>query len=228
MISSLPSGEQIAEMQISLAGLFSLSPDFTGYIRTEIENTDGCLLVENGKPVAGSYIAGDLKLSGSDAYRAMLKKERMKCILNTYRPEELESAKAAIDDNFVISEDADRTEIKGDSILSPETLLSVMRQPGVIAASVFFEGFALQSAGDADFEHVAAVSEDLVRTGAKMTDDLMMGELNQLLLETDEGKLIVTPARDLFICILAEKDANLGLIRLALQKIRYDLNEENS
>lgn len=225
MNPGLPPGERIAAMQISLARLFELSPDFTGYIKTEIPDGSGFLLVENGKPIAGGFIAGDMKFSGMDAFEAMLKEDSVDCILNAYKPDELEAAKTEIMDDFGISENNEEKEVVGDSVLSPETLQSVMRQPGVKGVSVIFEGFALQSIGDADFEHVAAVAEDLVRAGSKMTEDLMMGDLNQLLLETHKGKLIVTPVNELFICVLAKTEANLGLIRLALQTIKYDLGE---
>jgi len=226
MNPGLPPGERIAAMQISLARLFEFSPDFTGYVKAEVANGGGFLLVEKGKPIAGGFIAGDLKLSGRDAYKIMLKENTVNCILSAYTPEELELAKTEIMDDFGIpEEEEEEKEVIGDSVLSPETLQSVMRQPGVRGVSVFFEGFALQSVGDADFEHVAAVAEDLVRAGSKITEDLMMGDLNQLLLETPEGKLIVTPVNELFICVLADTNANLGLIRLALQTIKYDLSE---
>jgi len=87
---------------------------------------------------------------------------------------------------------------------------------GLIAVSVFHEGFAIQSLGSADFEYVAAVAEDLLRAGIHITADMEMGGLSQMILETPEGKLIIAPYGDLSICILAKPDANLGLIRLSI------------
>lgn len=59
--------------------------------------------------------------------------------------------------------------------MSAECLEQVARQPGVIAVSVFHEGFALQSLGSADFDQVAAVAEDLLRAGTRITGDMEMG-----------------------------------------------------
>ena len=228
MNPGLPAGERIAAMQVSLARLLDLIPDFTGYVNADIENGGGFLLVEKGKPIAGGFISGDIKYYGQDAYEAMLKEEMINCIINAYTTVDLAEAKAEITEEFGIHEEEKENEVQGKSILSAETLSAVMRQPGVRAVSVIFEGFALQSVGDADFEHVAAVTEDLVRAGTKMTGDLMMGTLDQMLLETPGGKLIVAPVEELFICILAETNANLGLIRLALQAIKYDTEKREA
>jgi predicted regulator of Ras-like GTPase activity (Roadblock/LC7/MglB family) len=39
-----------------------------------------------------------------------------------------------------------------------------------------------------------------------------------MILETPAGKLIIAPYGDLALCILAEPDANLGLIRLSMRR----------
>ncbi|MBP2134491.1 putative regulator of Ras-like GTPase activity (Roadblock/LC7/MglB family) [Methanomicrobium sp. W14] len=225
MSSGLPEGEKIAAVQISPDRLSGFITNFSGCVRTERDDRKGFLLVEKGKPVAAAYTSGGRDFSGNSAYEMILDEVLLDCILNAYTEEELETAKSGLKSDFLVSEEEMTPGKKGD-ILSPDTLSSVMRQPGVIAVSVIFEGFALQSLGDADFEHVAAVTEDLVRAGSKITGDLMMGSLNQLLLETPNGKLIVAPVNELYICVLAEKNANLGLIRLALQSVRYDNSED--
>ena len=74
--------------------------------------------------------------------------------------------------------------------------------------------------GDGDFEHVAAIAEDLLRAGAKISDDLEIGILEQIILETPEGKCILAPFGDLFLVALTETDANLGLIRLAIKGVQ--------
>ncbi|MBN2734353.1 MAG: roadblock/LC7 domain-containing protein [Methanomicrobiaceae archaeon] len=222
MNPALPQGERIATMQIPLERLFDLAPGFTGCVKAEMPEGGGFLLVEDGKPVAGGFISGALKLTGKEAYQAMLKDGAVNCVLDKYTPDELETAKEKLMSDFSITENE-----KSYDILSHETLQNLMRQPGVLAVSIFFEGFAIHSAGEADFEHVAAVAEDLVRAGARITDDLMMGGLSQLLLETPRGKLIIAPVKELFICVLAETDANIGLIRLALQAIKYNMEERS-
>lgn len=234
MKKSLFAGERIAKMQISLTGLSELMPDFTGYINIETDKGAGFVLFETGRPVSAGFFSGEENFSKSPAYEALLETGVLDLTVYKYTSDEIISAKAETFDEFGITdsesvEENDEESIdsvkKQKDILKESTLNSVMRQPGVRAVSVIFEGFALQSVGDADFEHVAAVTEDLVRAGSKMTSDLMLGRLNQLLLETDEGKLIVAPANELFICVLAENTANLGLIRLSLQAIQYDAGD---
>lgn len=234
MKKSLFAGERIAKMQISLTGLSELMPDFTGYINIETDTGAGFVLFETGRPVSAGFFSGEENFSKRPAYEALLESGVLDITVYKYTSDEIISAKAETFDEFGITdsesvEENDEESIdsvkKQKDILKESTLNSVMRQPGVRAVSVIFEGFALQSVGDADFEHVAAVTEDLVRAGSKMTSDLMLGRLNQLLLETDEGKLIVAPANELFICVLAENTANLGLIRLSLQAIQYDAGD---
>ncbi len=108
--------------------------------------------------------------------------------------------------------------------LDRKTLKKIKNLNGVIAVSAFFEGFPIQCIGDADFEHVAASAEDLMRAGAKIAKDLKIGSLDQLILETDENKFIIAPCGDLFVCIFTTADAHLGLIRVVLKSIQSELS----
>jgi predicted regulator of Ras-like GTPase activity (Roadblock/LC7/MglB family) len=98
----------------------------------------------------------------------------------------------------------------------------ILKQPGVIAVSTFFDGFAVQSAGRADFEQVAANAEDLFRAGKKIAREIDIGPLNQIILETGKGKLIIAPYGDLNVCIFTKPDANLGLIRVAIKSMQVE------
>jgi predicted regulator of Ras-like GTPase activity (Roadblock/LC7/MglB family) len=102
-------------------------------------------------------------------------------------------------------------------LIDEKMIQKILKQPGVIAVSTFFEGFAVQSAGRADFEQVAANAEDLFRAGKKIAQEIDIGPLNQIILETGKGKLIIAPHGDLNVCIFTEPDANLGLIRVAIR-----------
>jgi predicted regulator of Ras-like GTPase activity (Roadblock/LC7/MglB family) len=108
--------------------------------------------------------------------------------------------------------------------LERKTLKKIKNLTGVIAVSAFFEGFPIQCIGDADFEHVAASAEDLMRAGTKIAKDLKIGELDQMILETDENKFIIAPCGDLFVCIFTTADAHLGLIRVVLKSIQSELS----
>jgi predicted regulator of Ras-like GTPase activity (Roadblock/LC7/MglB family) len=105
-------------------------------------------------------------------------------------------------------------------LLDERMIQKILKQPGVIAVSTFFEGFAVQSAGRADFEKVAANAEDLFRAGKKIAREIDIGPLNQIILETGKGKLVIAPYGDLNVCVFTEPDANLGLIRVAIKSMQ--------
>jgi predicted regulator of Ras-like GTPase activity (Roadblock/LC7/MglB family) len=106
--------------------------------------------------------------------------------------------------------------------LDQSKLKKILSQPGVIAVSAFFEGFPVQSMGDADFEHVAASAEDFMRAGVKIAEDMKAGPLEQMILETAENKFIIAPCGDLFLCVFTTADTQLGLIRVVLKNIQSE------
>jgi predicted regulator of Ras-like GTPase activity (Roadblock/LC7/MglB family) len=107
-------------------------------------------------------------------------------------------------------------------LLDEAKMEKIMRQPGVIAVSVFQEGFAVQSVGKADFDQVAANAEDLLRAGTKIASDIHIGTLHQIILESAGGKLIISPYGDLNLCVFTDADANLGLIRVAIRSLQAE------
>jgi predicted regulator of Ras-like GTPase activity (Roadblock/LC7/MglB family) len=109
---------------------------------------------------------------------------------------------------------------KVSHLLEDKKLLCIQKQPGVLAVTTFFEGFAVKSVGSEDFEQVAAVAEDFMRAGEKMAGDMKMGALGQIILEAGERKCIIVPYGDLFLCLYTRADANLGLIRLAIRNLQ--------
>lgn len=104
-------------------------------------------------------------------------------------------------------------------------LTKILSQPGVIAVSAFYEGFPVQSIGNADFEHVAATAEDFMRAGVKIARDMNAGPLEQMILETAENKFIVAPCGDLFLCVFTTADTQLGLIRVVLKSIQCETTQ---
>lgn len=108
------------------------------------------------------------------------------------------------------------------AFLDQSTLKKILSQPGVIAVSAFFEGFPVQSMGDADFEHVAASAEDFMRAGVKIAEEMSAGPLEQMILETAENKFIIAPCGDLFLCVFTTADTQLGLIRVVIKSIQSE------
>ncbi|NTW92112.1 MAG: hypothetical protein HGA40_01540 [Methanoregulaceae archaeon] len=105
-------------------------------------------------------------------------------------------------------------------LLDEKRLNVIRRQPGVLSVIAFDEGFPVKSLGGADFEQVAAIAEDFLRTGERVTSDMRMGVLNQITLEGREKKCIIVPYGDLSLCLITTPDANLGLIRLAIRHLQ--------
>lgn len=108
------------------------------------------------------------------------------------------------------------------AFLDQGTLKKILSQPGVIAVSAFFEGFPVQSMGDADFEHVAASAEDFMRAGVKIAEEMSVGPLEQMILETTENKFIIAPCGDLFLCVFTTADTQLGMIRVVIKSIQSE------
>ncbi|HEX3001667.1 MAG TPA: roadblock/LC7 domain-containing protein [Methanoregula sp.] len=109
-------------------------------------------------------------------------------------------------------------------LLDEARLMKIQSQPGVIAVSAFYEGFPVQSVGNGDFEHVAALAEDFFRAGTKIARDMGIGSVDQLILETAGNKCIIAPCGDLSLCILTTADAQLGLIRVVLRSIQKEVS----
>ncbi|HPD74594.1 MAG TPA: roadblock/LC7 domain-containing protein [Methanoregulaceae archaeon] len=111
--------------------------------------------------------------------------------------------------------------------LDENRLKKMLSLYGIVAISTFYEGFAVQSLGDADFEHVAALAEDLLRAGIKIIREMKIGTLSQLILETGTNKIIIAPCGDLYLCVFARKDAQLGMLRVAIKNLQLELSENS-
>jgi len=111
-------------------------------------------------------------------------------------------------------------EFRDSNLLENAYLESIRTQPGVLAVIAFYEGFAVKFIGSGDFEKVAAVAEDFLRSGQKIVSDLNMGGLDQITLEAGEKKCIVAPYGDLCLCLITTGDVNLGLIRIMIRLLQ--------
>lgn len=105
-------------------------------------------------------------------------------------------------------------------LLDDNRLQVIQRQPGVLAVLAFYEGFPVKSVGNGDFEQVAAIAEDFLRAGERITTDMRLGVLDQITLEAGEKKCIIVPYGDLSLCMITRAGANLGLIRLAIRHLQ--------
>jgi predicted regulator of Ras-like GTPase activity (Roadblock/LC7/MglB family) len=217
---------------------------FRGLVEAETLSGHGFILNDNGKMVGAYFKDTEGFFRGKSALLQMLMESTGSFdspqTFNIRKYTEAEFSRAVqlcIDEGLLINETVpfmdshcfDRkinevSEIAGP--LDENALKKIKNLAGVIAVAAFFEGFSIQSIGDADFEHVTASAEDLVRAGTKIARDLNIGSLDQMILETDENKFIIVPCGDLFLCVFTTADAHLGLIRVVLKNIQSEISGE--
>lgn len=70
---------------------------------------------------------------------------------------------------------------------------------------------------------VAALAASLFRRTAQASDTAQFGRLTTLQLEADEGHVIAVDAGELILVVVAERDAQLGLVRLEAHRAAESL-----
>ena len=95
---------------------------------------------------------------------------------------------------------------------------AVVRRDGLIITHNLPEGV--------DPKTTAAMTAAIVGTSEMATVQLGQGRFEQALIESDQGKLVSTGAGDQALVIaLAYRDANLGLVLMALQRAARKVDE---
>lgn len=220
--------------------------DFRGAVEIRTPSGTGFILVNNGKLQAAMFRTAGESYKGSGALSSMTADSGDENGIQTfhlrkYNDVEFERALQICTDSGLLvtggessapeETPADTPPVTEDQepagspreYLDQSKLQKILSQPGVIAVSAFFEGFPVQSMGDADFEHVAASAEDFMRAGVKIAEEMKAGPLEQMILETSEHKFIIAPCGDLFLCVFTTADTQLGLIRVVLRSIQSEL-----
>ena len=217
-------------------GLIETLMDFRGAIEIDTASGHGFIITENGKLVAAYFRNGEGAFRGKAALSHMITGSTENAdapqsfTLRKYSDAEFaQSLEVSGNENILITEpvhSAVRSLAAPGKVpgLDEAKLKKIAGQPGVIAVSAFFEGFPIQSMGNADFEHVAALAEDLMRAGTKIAQEMKIGLLDQLILETAENKFIIAPCGDLYLCVFTTADAQLGLIRVTLKSIQQEID----
>lgn len=236
----LPDGKTFGSMTAPLTEVLPFTEAFHAIVRVRTDDGEGFVLSDEGRAVAAWSCERGQELRGETALAHLLAAVSLSCELSRYG-----------DDEYAVALERCRHEAyliggvgpeKGETVpeapcavsagstpagsavpeLNEESLHRILSQPGVVAVSAFYEGFAVQSAGATDFDRIAAVSEDFLRAGLKIANDMEMGDLDEIILETPGGKLIIAPFGDLSLCVLTTANANLGLVRVALRSIRWE------
>jgi predicted regulator of Ras-like GTPase activity (Roadblock/LC7/MglB family) len=207
---------------------------FRGAIEIDTYQGHGFILTDTGTLVAAYFKDASGSFRGKAALEHMGTAQsedsgyRQTFSLRVYNDDEFKRAVAiSEDEGLVLSEQKKGSIAQLPNLLDETKLKKILTLPGVVAISTFFEGFSVQSMGDADFEHVAALAEDLLRAGIKITREMEIGNLEELILETAANKIIIAPCGDLFLCVFTQNDAQLGLLRLAITNLQTDLQKES-
>lgn len=205
--------------------------EFKGVVEIDTLVGQGFLLTNHGTLVAAYFkdVSGSFK--GKPALDQMSTVQsdeagyRQTFRLRVYGEDEFQKAVELCDhEGLMLAEQETGPSGFLPQLLDETKLKKMLALPGVIAISSFFEGFSVQSLGAADFEHVAALAEDLLRAGFKIAREMEIGDPDQLTLETATNKIIISPCGDLFLCVFTRKDAQLGLIRMAIKNLQSDLS----
>jgi len=218
---------------------------FVGAIEIETGSGHGFLLTEKGKLISAYFHSEQGVFKGREALSHMTMDsdgtEEQTFSLRKYNPQEFSLAvRISGEEKLLLSGDepvlpeeappvtpaaakSSAAPAVPPKLLDETRLRKILSQPGVIAVSAFFEGFPVQSMGNADFEHVAASAEDFWRAGMKIAQEMKIGNLDQLILETAQNKFIIAPCGDLHLCIFTTPEAQLGLIRVVLKSIQKEI-----
>ncbi len=223
---NLPDGRPVAESTATVSDLLKdYGQQFKGcayiYRHEQGPGSAGYILLDNGTVLAASLSSQGINLNQLDALHRMmtlvdvrskiveLSDDEIQTILRE-NPEAAINAVRGAPKKPVPTVAKEKAEY--DSILSLLTSL-----PGVVAAALVADGLPVFQHGDADFEHIAAATEDMVRIGSRITGELQLGATDEIILETPGYKAIIAPVSDMFLCVLTKGEANLGLIRLNIR-----------
>lgn len=88
---------------------------------------------------------------------------------------------------------------------------AVLSTDGLIMASML--------PGDLDEDRVGAMSAAMLSLGERISNELMRGELEQVLIKGDLGYVLMTHAgKDAVVTVIAKPDTRLGLIFLDIRR----------
>ena len=204
---------------------------FCGAIEITTASGHGFILTDNGRLISAYFRRGGSVFRGKEALAHLSldagdNDTSQSFSLHRYNPDELAQAVRISEEERLLlagtvpesppaGTPVEKTTNTDPRLLDESKLKKILSLPGVIAVSAFFEGFPVQSIGDADFEHVAASAEDFTRAGTRIAQEMNIGYLDQLILETPSNKFIIAPCADLFLCVFTRADAQLGLILIS-------------
>lgn len=229
---NLPQGRRVAESTATISDLLKeYSLRFKGSINVRRQeqglSSEGFILLYEGTVLGAAFSSQGINLYQLNALDQMMSLHGMTAEILEMTDDEIKSAieatpavaiKAA---GAIAEQPIPKVKSTGeyDQILSLLTSL-----PGVSASALVADGLPVFQHGICDFEHIAAATEDMVRSGSRISAELQLGPTDQIILETPTHKVIIAPVSDMFLCVLAGHDTNLGLIRLNIKNLQMTYN----
>ena len=244
----LPYGNFIAETKKPIPEVLrEYSKNFRGCIHVfRMEDgraSEGFILIEDSNVLASAYnMLSTITLYQMNALERMLSLKETRLKVYSYSEKEKSQLLESYPDAVIVGqvkkdekpEDAqyEEADVSDDPVekqaVPYESMLStVLLLPGVVAAALVADGFPIFQKGEqqVDFEHIAVATEDIVRSGTRIATELQLGSTEQIILETPEYKAIIAPIDDMFLCVLAKADANLGLVRLSIKNVQNTVRD---
>ena len=221
--------------------------EFKGAIEIDSGGGEGFILTRNGELLAAYFKDKHGEYRGASALRHMMATpdndtvlQQQNFILRAYGDEDFADVlghctrdrlliDAALSGDMTVSAREETTDLRRHTSprIDESTLTRIIRQPGVVAVSAFYEGFpGIVYRGGGFRACSSSRPEDLLRAGTTIAQDMNLGQPDQLILETAENKFIIVPCGDLFLCIITRADAQLGLMRVLLKSIQTDVKSD--
>lgn len=231
---NIPEGRLVAEAARPVQeALKDYGHDFRGCIAIrqgeDVRAGEGFILVEDGNVLAAAFTTLGITLYQMNALDRMMGLAGPKLKVYAYGSAEkqriIRDYPDAVIGELPMEMEAEEAGSTEPEQISYEALLAtVVQLPGVAAAALVLDGLPIYQQGrDADFEHIAVATEDMVRSGTRIAAELQLGSVSQIILESPSNKVIIAPVSDMFLCVLAAHDANLGLIRLSIGNAQRNL-----
>jgi predicted regulator of Ras-like GTPase activity (Roadblock/LC7/MglB family) len=221
---NLPDGTQTAESTATVSELLKeYGQQFKGciYVHRQEQGpgSEGFILIDNGTVLAAALSRQGIRLYQLNALYRMMTLEGVSSRVVAMTEDQIREAIAQAPESAISKTAPEKKEplVFGEKAEFDQVLSMLTSLPGVVAAALVADGLPVFQHGDADFEHIAAATEDMVRAGSRIAGELQLGETDQIILETPGYKAIIAPVSDMFLCVLARNDTNLGLIRLNIR-----------
>jgi hypothetical protein len=141
-------------------------------------------------------------------------------------------AESSDNEDSVVNIEEDNANKEDDMADLKDVLTEFTNIPGVnTACLVGRDGFLLDSIAISgiDTEMIGAIASSGFGASEAMGAQLGKGTLSMSMIEYDDGPVMLSPiGADAFLVVVAEKDANLGMIRLKIKKHTAEIVESAS